>query len=116
MIRNKLDEEQFLQKVRKQLDESADSLDAATLSRLNQARQRALTQRAPRNWNLWLPAAAMATVVAALIGGNLLLQQPDTENHAQQFAFEDVELLTSDADIDLLLDMDMLEVMADDAS
>lgn len=116
MIHNKRDEEQFLQKVRKQLDESADSLDAATLSRLNQARQKALAQRAPRNWTLWLPAAAMATVVAALIGGNLLLQKPDTDINAQHFAFEDVELLASDADIDLLLDMDMLEVMADDAS
>lgn len=116
MIHKASNEEQFLQKVREQLNESAQTLDAATLSRLNQARQKALVQRKPLHWMLWLPAAAMATVVAALIGGNLLLQKPDIENNAQQFAFEDVEILASDADIDLLLDMDMLEVMADDAS
>jgi len=116
MIHKASNEEHFLQKVREQLNESAQTLDAATLSRLNQARQKALAQHRPSNWTLWLPAAAMATVVAAIIGGNLLLQQPDIENNAQQFAFEDVEILASDADIDLLLDMDMLEVMADDAS
>lgn len=116
MIHNTSDEEQFLQKVRAQLDESVEALDAATLSRLNQARQRALAHRTQRNWTLWLPAAAMATVAAAIIGGNLFLQQPDIETHTQQFVFEDIELLASDADIDLLLDMDMLEVMADDAS
>ena len=116
MIHKDLNDEQFLQKVREQLNDSEQSLDAATLSRLNQARQKALAQRHRFNWTLWLPAAAMATVVAALIGGNLVLQKPDIENNAQQFAFEDIELLASDADIDLLLDMDMLEVMVDDAS
>ena len=116
MIHKASNEEQFLQKVREQLNASEQSLDAATLSRLNQARQKALAQRKPLTWTLWLPAAAMATVVAALIGGNLFLQKPEPENNSQQFAFEDIELLASDADIDLLQDMDMLEVMADDAS
>jgi hypothetical protein len=110
-----MNEEQFLQKVRAELDTSEQSLDAATLSRLNQARQKALAQRSKKPWLIWLPAAVTATIVAGIIGGNLLLQKPDTGN-VQQLAFEDIELLASDADIDLLQDMDMLEVMADDAS
>lgn len=110
-----MNEEPFLQKVRAELDASEQSLDAATLSRLNQARQKALAQRNKKPWLIWLPAAVTATIVASIIGGNFLLQKPETVN-VQQLAFEDIELLASDADIDLLQDMDMLEVMADDAS
>ncbi|MDQ1363032.1 MAG: hypothetical protein QG652_892 [Pseudomonadota bacterium] len=111
-----MNEEQFLHKVRAELDASEQSLDAATLSRLNQARQKALAQDKKPAWIIWLPAAATASIVAALIGGNLLIQKPDIENHSQSVAFEDIELLTSEADFELLQNMDMLEVMADDAS
>lgn len=111
-----MNEEQFLQHVRTQLDESEQSLDAATLSKLNQARQKALAQGRKPAWIIWVPAAATASIVAALIGGNLLMQQPDIETNGQSVAFEDIELLTSEADLELLQDMDMLELVADDAS
>jgi Protein of unknown function (DUF3619) len=111
-----MNEEQFLQKIRAELDASEQALDAATLSRLNQARQKALAQGKKPAWIIWVPAAATASVVAALIGGNLLIQKPDIEPNGQAVAFEDIELLTSDADLDLLQEMDMLEVVADDAS
>jgi len=111
-----MNEEQFLQHVRTQLDESEQSLDAATLSKLNQARQKALTQGRKPAWIIWIPAATTAGIVAALIGGNLLVQKPDIENNGQSVAFEDIELLMSEADFELLQDMDMLEVVADDAS
>lgn len=109
-----MNEEQFLHKVRAELDASEQSLDAATLSRLNQARHKALALRTKRSWTIWLPAAVTASLVAALFGGNLWLQQPNL-NDDQQFAFEDIELLSSEADLDLLLDMDMLVAVADDA-
>ena len=115
-----MNEEQFLQHVRTQLDASEQALDAATLSKLNQARQKALAQGNKSAWIIWLPAAATASIVAALIGGNLVIQQPDIEVAGQsvgnqQFTWEDMELLTSEADFDLLQDMDMLDVVADDA-
>ncbi len=111
-----MNEEQFLQKIRAELDASEQALDAATLSRLNQARHKALAQGKKPAWIIWLPAAATASVVAVLISSNLFVQQPDIELNGHTVAFEDIELLTSDADLDLLQDMDMLEVVADDAS
>jgi hypothetical protein len=115
-----MNEEQFLRKTREQLDASEQALDASILSRLNQARQKALAQNVSNKWNLrnalWIPATVTATLAIALIAGNVLLQQPSDENMAQQFTYEDIEILISDADIDLLEDMDMLEAMADDAS
>jgi hypothetical protein len=52
---------------RARLDESTQSLDAATLSRLNRARQAALAQRsrAMRAW--WLPAAGLAASGALVL-------------------------------------------------
>lgn len=116
-----MNEEQFLQKIRTELDASEQSLDAATLSKLNQARQKALAHSKKPAWppaykSGWIPAAATASVMAALIGGNLFIQKPDIETNGSAVAFEDIELLTSDTDFDLLQDMDMLEVVADDAS
>lgn len=49
------------------LDQSAESLDAATLSRLNRARQAALVQPRLRHWRIGLVLAG-ATAVALAIG------------------------------------------------
>jgi hypothetical protein len=58
----------WLADVRASLDESAHSLDAATLSRLNRARQAALVQRRSRGLRaLWLPAAGLATSCALVL-------------------------------------------------
>jgi len=62
---NESDPQSWLADARARLDESAQSLDAATLSRLNRARQAALAQRRSRGlrgW--WLPAAGLATSCA----------------------------------------------------
>ncbi|UXI69120.1 DUF3619 family protein [Tahibacter amnicola] len=52
--------------IRRLLDDSVDGLDAATLSRLNRARQRALA--APPRQNAWMPMglAAAASLVLAV--------------------------------------------------
>ncbi len=56
----------WAQQVKSLLDESAQSLDAATLSRLNRARKGALEQRrqTPRNWVF---SAALASACALLL-------------------------------------------------
>ena len=61
---NESDPQPLVAAVRARLDESAQSLDAATLSRLNRARQAALAQqsRGRRAW--WLPVAGLATSCA----------------------------------------------------
>lgn len=50
---------------KKAFDESVDSLDAATLSRLNRGRQAALAelQKPSRGWQQWMPATGLAAAV-----------------------------------------------------
>jgi hypothetical protein len=65
---NESDSQSWLADVRSRLDESTQALDAATLSRLNRARQAALAQprsRGLRAW--WLPAAGLATSCALVL-------------------------------------------------
>jgi len=64
---NPSDPQSWLADVRARLDESTQSLDAATLSRLNQARHAALaaTSRGQRVW--WLPAAGLAASCALVL-------------------------------------------------
>ncbi len=87
---------------RASLDDSVSRLDAATLSRLNQARQQALEEsRRPLFQRFWLPisAAAFAMLALAVV---LPLQTPETPAPATEYisATEDAELME---DLDLVL-------------
>jgi anti-sigma-K factor RskA len=57
---NEFDKLSWVADARALLAESADTLDAPALSRLNRARQAALAQRQPRLRAWWLPAAGLA--------------------------------------------------------
>lgn len=98
----------FLRHSKKLLDDSVDSLDAATLSRLNQARQKALDARRSNVFSGSKAGLAFASlVVAALV---ILLwtvtpEQPSAEL-AQQY--EDIDMLTADADLELLEDLEFV--------
>jgi len=116
----KSDEKAFLKHTRKVLDESADALDAATLSRLNQARQKALhsvqqsvqqsQQQATRRYFMAfkMPAVVAASVSIALFGSWLMLsqtQQTGLDKLAlDQLAYddEDINMLVSDTELELL--------------
>lgn len=93
------------------LDRSADDLDAATLSRLNRARQVALAQRRaiPRAW-AW--RAGLAAAAVALFGVAIGLHQR-SETAAKPASVEaplqsgDIDLLSSDDDaLDLYENLD----------
>ncbi len=94
----------FLKFTRNTLDQSLRDMDAATRSRLAQARARALAgKRGRRNW--WLPGGvSVAITVAAVLlimvfhGGPAGVSRPPV--------LEDVELLASDADLEMLSDID----------
>ena len=98
----------FLQQSKKLLDDSADALDAATLSRLNQARQKALDTRRS---NLFTGgrigivfASFSVAVIVALLWTTTPLQQPETL--AQQY--EDIDMLIAEADLELLEDLEFV--------
>ncbi|MEP5766155.1 MAG: hypothetical protein ABJ308_16275 [Halieaceae bacterium] len=102
-------EDALLALARDSLDGSVENLDAATLSQLNQARQRAL-ESAPQPWlsRVWLPMGAAGFAVLALAIALPLLQprEPLTpqlnpvNEESYQAAAQDMELVE---DLDLVL-------------
>ena len=100
-------ERELIEAIKAELDKSAESLDAHTLSRLNQARHRALERRTRFSWkvNRWLlPAAATAAV--AVLAFNLLTITPPAE---PETLLEDLELLSSVEDMDFYGELEFYE-------
>lgn len=97
------------------LDTSVAGLDAATRSRLNQARQRALAARGRRapvwtpGWALGGVAASVCVVVLAFV---LWQGQPAGQPYD---ALADLEVLTASDQIDLYEDLDFYEWLDSDA-
>ena len=94
------------------LDESAEGLDAATLSRLNRARQRALEQARPRARRPWFVPAGLASACAVLIAVAVAWQMPThnatpalTDANAGTFA-SDMDMMSSDDGLDFYEDLD----------
>ena len=97
---------------------SVNELDAATLSRLNRARQQALALAAGRNragwrWSVWAPVGALA---AGLLAAVLLLRSPSEVGAPVQVAAtptsadvqqDPLELLTAGEDLDLATEADL---------
>jgi len=103
----------LLERVRAALDAGAGTLDAPTLARLRAARRAALARAGERRrWYAWpapprawlLPAGGFASLaVVALTVALFTASQPGAAPHT---ALEDVELLSSKADLELLDDLD----------
>ena len=64
----KKSDDEFAQQTKELFDESVGGLDAATLSTLNQARQRALATTQHTNVMRWVPAAGVAAAGLAAGG------------------------------------------------
>lgn len=106
---NTKDSSAFLQGSNQLLDESVESLDAATLSRLNQARQKALACHHTKAFSPLQKTAVFASLAIAAIASLLWLNIPQ-QAATQQLAtsYEDIEILTSYADLELLQDLEFV--------
>lgn len=108
-------EAQFLEQARSALDQEAESLDAATASRLKRARYEALEQYDPPHSGLWrlirVPAAAVAAgiIIAAVIFTNPRYPAPIQNGHS----LSDLEILQSEEQFDLLTDFDFYYWLAE---
>ena len=108
------DQTPFEKRSRAVLEESTAKLDGRTLSRLNQARQAALAQRAsPQRqwWRLDMPAGATA---AAAVLAVMIWTRPVTDNITETTAsngsaFEDIDLLADGDAPDFVSDADDVE-------
>jgi len=99
--------DEWLDRAKALLDDSADNLDAATLSRLNRARQAALATRR-KGPSRWAWSAALAGAAAAVFALAIGLHQragapPGTPASLQA---GDIDVLTSDDDLDLAENLD----------
>jgi hypothetical protein len=87
-------------------DESVESQDAATRSRLTRARARALEELRGRRAAgpvLWIPAgAAAAALVAAMLWQREEAGPATTRNETTVGAFEDLDLMAGGEDFDML--------------
>jgi hypothetical protein len=107
------EDEAWIEQARALLDRSTESLDAASLSRLNRARQAALMQKRdrPRAWIVGGSLAAAATLVLC-IGLGLYrldaLKRPDSPAPAAEaLQPADIDVLTGDDDaLDLYENLD----------
>jgi len=108
-------DDEFLQQSRKQLDDSIEHLDMETLSRLNQARQAALNSaQKQQRFHDWLPASITAALSVLLVGGWLFSSSPDVKPIAQTPQLDDLELLSSTADLDLLQDLEFINWLVEE--
>jgi hypothetical protein len=105
------------------LDESAQHLDAATLSRLNRARQSALESARPRRSRSWFVPAGLASACAVLLAVAVVWYRPTTapQNSPDPFlpsatatlsrpgtavAGSDLDLVSSEDGIEFYQDLD----------
>ena len=97
---------QFADEAKQLFDDSVDSLDAATLSRLNQGRLRALAElsstRTRGQWLGWIPAAGVAVAVLVTV---MIMRGPNGVDIP-------IESVTT-TDFEILLDEDSLEMLED---
>lgn len=96
--------EQIEDRAKTLFDESVERLDAATLSRLNQGRHKALDElRRAENtvsWGRWLPAAGVAAVAVVTV---MVMRGPDDVTDDPVTA----------SDFEMLLETDSLEMFED---
>ena len=97
--------EQLEQQAKVLFDSSVDELDAATLSRLNQGRQKALEElRRPAvvTWGRWAPVAGVAAAVVVAV---IMINGPAGEVPADG--------AVTVTDFEMLLEADSLEMLED---
>ena len=108
------------QRSRELFNDSVASLDANTLSRLNRARQTALdaarkNRMVMPNW--LLPAGSLAALaLVAMITFQYIHTPSHDEVTAQTSAMEDMEIMASSDDLDLLQNVDFYDSLDADAS
>ncbi len=85
-------------------DQSVDGLDAATLSRLNRARQAALEEltKPTRHWLQWMPATGLAAAVLLAVFAFRGPAEIDVINTPAS----DLEILLSEENIEMLEDLE----------
>ena len=112
-MKKSFDEEQLSAQAKALFDDSVERLDAATLSRLNQGRQKALQEihaaEPAGQWARWVPAGGLA---AAAVVAVVVWQGAPVEHSAPApDAATDFEILLSEDSLDMLEDLEFYSWM-----
>jgi hypothetical protein len=102
----------WLEQAKSLLDESARDLDAATLSRLNRARQASLQLRTPRVRRSWLMPASVASACVLLMA-LAVWQRPFLSSQPGGVTTMKNPVGLSDGDADIVSSEDTLEFYQD---
>ncbi len=103
-----LDDEEFKVRAKALFDDSVEALDAATLSRLNKGRQRALQETQVTGpagqWARWVPAGGLAA--AAVVAVVVWQGTPVDDAAPAAGSAADFEILLSEDSLDMLEDLE----------
>lgn len=102
-------EEQFVEQVRRELDQRVEATPAHISSRLNAARHAALESRSRKRRQPWLPAMATTALLAVVVTGTWFSQAPEQAGGDPVFA----SLAQHSEDFDMLTGTGPLELYAD---
>ena len=105
------DSERLLEKIRQELDASAEHLDAATQSRLTQIRKQAIVTTTRPKWSWSLPALALGSTAAVAVITISLMWTPAT---LQQTSLEDLPLLSANDTFELIENIEFYVWLADE--
>ena len=111
------EDKDFLQHIRNELDEACDDLDAATCSRLNQARQQALETRRPARSRWLLPLTGLTTTAAiGVLSVNLWTTQLTQQQTPQPKIdlVEDMELLSGTEELEFFENLEFYQWLEDE--
>ena len=95
----------FERRTKRAFDDSVNTLDAATRSRLTQARYRALEERQlgrDRGWRSALVPAGGAVAATALVAWLVVWQQPPASEDVHAASLGDLEILLGEEDLEML--------------
>jgi hypothetical protein len=103
---NKDNENNVLKNSRDALNDSIEHLDANTLSRLNQARQKSLSQKenSPLINIPWIPAGALAALSITVVVGSLFLSSPESS----LTNLDEAEFMATNEEIELVEDLEFV--------
>jgi negative regulator of sigma E activity len=106
----------FVDRIRRTLDDSADNLDAKTLSQLTQARHRALEEAKSKPYvhrrPFWFSLAGLVTATAVVFLAIFLVRDPSGPEYYS--AIEDVEILAASENPEFFADMEFYAWLAEE--
>jgi len=109
---NQDNEDKITRNIKQTLDDSVDSLDGNTLSRIRQIRAQAIDKAVTQqsNWSV-IMAGALATACVMVFAVMVLLKSP-VANHT--VPLDDLDLISSSESLELYEDLEFYEWLEDD--